>query len=50
MSDQVKRLQSAVKEMLAEIRDLEEYDNTMRIRKLSLSTIETYGLTPEDME
>ena len=50
MSDQVKRLQAAVEEMLAEIRVHEEYENSMSLRKMKLSTLQDYGLTPEDME
>lgn len=47
---QTKRLQSAVREMLADIRDCEESDNLMRITPQELSTLEDYGLTWEDME
>ena len=50
MNDQVARLQAAVEEMLAEIRVYEEYENTMRISKIKLSTLQDYGLTQEDME
>ena len=50
MNDQVKRLQAAVEEMLIEIHVYEEYENGMRIRKKELSTLQDYGLTPEDME
>lgn len=50
MSNQVTRLQSAVQEMLLEIHIYQEQENQQRIHKEPLDTLETYGLTKEDME
>lgn len=50
MSDQVARLQAAVREMLYELHIYQEEENIGRVRKIELDTIETYGLTQEDME
>ena len=50
MSDKVKRLQSAVREMLYELNSYQQQENLGRARKLALDTPETYGLTKEDME
>ena len=50
MSDQVSRLQSAVREMLYELNIYQEQENIGRVREVALDTIETYGLTQEDME
>ena len=50
MTDQVARLQSAVREMLCELNIYQEQENKQRIHKEPLDTIETYGLTKEDME
>ena len=50
MSDQVSRLQSAVKEMLYELNLHQTQENDLRVCKEPLDTIETYGLTQEDME
>ena len=50
MSSKVKRLQSAVQEMLLELHIYQEQDNQQRIHKEPLDTLATYGLTKEDME
>lgn len=50
MSDQVARLQSAVKHLLYEVNLYQQQANHLRIRKEPLDTLETYGLTQEDME
>ena len=50
MSDQIARLQTAVREMLYELHIYQEEDNIGRVREIELDTIETYGLTKEDME
>ena len=50
MTDQVARLQSAVREMLYELNLYQQQENIGRVRKEPLDTIETYGLTKEDME
>ena len=50
MSEKVARLQSAVREMLCELNIYQEQENIGRVREVALDTIETYGLTPEDME
>ena len=50
MSNQVARLQAAVKEMLLEIHIYQEQEAWQRIRKEPLDTLATYGLTKEDME
>ena len=50
MSDQVTRLQSAVREMLHELNIYQEQENIGCVREVALDTIETYGLTKEDME
>ena len=50
MSEQVSRLQAAVREMLYELNLYQQDDNYMRIRQEPLDTIETYGLAKEDME
>ena len=50
MSSKVKRLQSAVREMLCELNIYQEQENIGRVREVALDAIETYGLTPEDME
>ena len=50
MSDQVSRLQSAVQQMLYELNIYQEQENIGRVREVELDTIETYGLTREDME
>lgn len=50
MSDQIARLQSAVREMLYELNIYQEQENHFRVRKVALDTIETYGLTEKDME
>ena len=50
MSSKVKRLQSAVREMLYELHIYQEQENEQRIHKEPLDTLETYGLTQEDME
>lgn len=46
----VYRLQSAVREMLYELNLYQQQENDQRVRKEALDTIETYGLTQEDME
>lgn len=46
----VQRLQAAVQEMLLELNIYQEQENEQRIHKEPLDTIETYGLTKEDME
>lgn len=46
----IERLQSAVREMLYEVNLYQQQENEHRIRKESLDTIETYGLTEKDME
>ena len=50
MSDQVSRLQAAVRDMLYELHIYQEQENQQRIRKEPLDTLATYGLTKEDME
>ena len=50
MSDQVARLQSAVREMLYELNLYQQQANHLRVNKEPLDTIETYGLTQKDME
>ena len=52
MSDQVARLQSAVREMLESLNALEYSHHSTRktLEDYRPSTIETYGLTQEDME
>ena len=50
MSNQVSRLQSAVREMLSELNIYQEQENIGRVREVALDTIENYGLTQEDMK
>ena len=50
MSDQVSRLQAAVRQMLYELNLYQQQANHLRVQKEPLDTIETYGLTQEDME
>jgi len=50
VSDQVARLQSAVRQMLYELNLYQQQANHLRVHKEPLDTIETYGLTKEDME
>lgn len=50
MSSKVERLQSAVREMLYELNLYQQQENHLRVRKVALDTIETYGLTEKDME
>ena len=50
MSNQVARLQSAVREMLYELNIYQQQENDRRVRKEALDTIETYGLTQKDMQ
>lgn len=50
MSDQVTRLQAAVRQMLYELNLYQQQANHLRVYKEPLDTIETYGLTQEDME
>ena len=50
MSEQVARLQSAVRQMLYELNIYQEQENIGRVREIPLDTIETYGLTEKDME
>ena len=50
MTDQVARLQSAVQQMLCELNIYQEQENIGRMREVALDTLETYGLTKEDME
>lgn len=50
MSSKVQRLQAAVKQLLYELNLYQQQANHLRVRKESLDTIETYGLTKEDME
>lgn len=50
MSDQVSRLQSAVRQMLCELNIYQEQESIGSVREVALDTIETYGLTKEDME
>ena len=50
MSNQVARLQSAVREMLYELNTYQEQENIGRVREVALDTLETYGLTKEDMQ
>lgn len=50
MSEQVARLQAAVKQLLYEVNLYQQQANHMRVRKEPLDTLETYGLTKEDME
>ena len=50
MSEQVARLQSAVREMLSELNIYQEQENIGRVREVALDTIENYGLTQEDMK
>ena len=52
MSDQVARLQSAVKDLLESLNALEYSHHSTRktLESYQPSIIETYGLTQEDME
>ena len=52
MSDQVSRLQTAVRDLLESLNALEySHHNTRKtLGSYKPSTIETYGLTQEDME
>lgn len=50
MSDQVVRLQAAVKQLLYEVNLYQQQANHLRTRKEPLDTLETYGLTEKDME
>ena len=52
MSEQVARLQTAVREMLESLNALEysHYNTRDNLEAYRASTIETYGLTQEDME
>ena len=50
MSNQVSRLQAAVREMLYELNLYQQQENDQRVRKEALDTIETYGLTEKDMK
>ena len=50
MTDQVARLQAAVRQMLYELNIYQEQENIGRVREEPLDTLETYGLTKEDME
>ena len=50
MSDQVTRLQAAVKQLLYELNLYQQQANHLRVCKEPLDTLETYGLTQEDME
>lgn len=52
MSDQVARLQTAVREMLESLNALEYSHHSTRktLDSYKPSTIETYGLTKEDMK
>ena len=50
MSDQIARLQTAVREMLYELNTYQEQENIGRVREVALDTLENYGLTQEDME
>lgn len=50
MSDQVTRLQSAVQQMLHELNIYQEQESIGSVRKIALDTLETYGLTKEDMQ
>lgn len=46
----VQRLQAAVHQLLHEVNAYQRQENELRIRQEPLDTIETYGLTKEDME
>ena len=50
MSSKIERLQTAVLEMLYELNIYQEQENIGRVREVALDTLETYGLTKEDME
>lgn len=50
MSSKIERLQAAVREMLCELNIYQEQENIGRVREVALDTLETYGLTKEDME
>ena len=50
MGEQVARLQTAVREILYELNIYQEQENIGRVREVALDTLETYGLTKEDME
>ena len=50
MSDQVSRLQAAVKHLLYELNLYQQQENHLRVQKEPLDTIETYGLTQKDMQ
>ena len=52
MSNQVARLQSAVRDLLESLNALEysHYNTRKTLDSYQPSTIETYGLTREDME
>ena len=49
-TSKVERLQSAVREMLYELNIYQEQESIGSVREVALDTIETYGLTQEDME
>ena len=46
----VYRLRSAVREMLHELNIYQEQESIGSVREVALDTIETYGLTQEDMK
>lgn len=50
MSDQIARLQSAVRQMLYELNIYQEQENIGRVREVALDTLETFGLTDKDMQ
>ena len=50
MTDQVARLQTAVRQMLYELNIYQEQESIGSVREVALDTIETYGLTQEDMQ
>ena len=50
MSSKIERLQTAVREMLYELNIYQEQESIGSVRKIALDTIETYGLTQEDMK
>ena len=50
MPNKIERLQAAVKQLLYEVNLYQQQENHLRVRKEPLDTLETYGLTKEDME
>lgn len=49
-TSKIQRLQAAVREMLYELNIYQEQERERLVVKVPLDTLETYGLTKEDME